>query len=310
MKDQCKDTCIKRGFVTIATGNEKYYKLALSLLRSYRQNSKDSAPFALICDRDCPEAREFDDFVVMQDAKRSYLDKLMLCRYTPYEETIFIDADAMILGDTRPLWGDFSNQEDFSCYGRKLKLDSKDGWFFYEEMGDLKPKLSFGISMHGGLYFLRKTQKCKDVFETALYYAENYDQYRFANFKNPADEPVLALAMALKNMKPCQTKSRIIFLPSNECKLRINMNGELMLKNKPCDAVILHFGNRHTPRFLYQYYLAMVEYKRMGGIGALPMGTRMHIRLRTLPLDSKVFCKQILKRILPSKVIECLKSSK
>lgn len=40
-----------RGFVTIATGDEKYYKLAVRLVRSYRDHCSDNVPFAIICDQ-------------------------------------------------------------------------------------------------------------------------------------------------------------------------------------------------------------------------------------------------------------------
>ena len=41
-----------RGFVTIATGDEQYYRIAANLLRSYRFFSASPMPFALICDRE------------------------------------------------------------------------------------------------------------------------------------------------------------------------------------------------------------------------------------------------------------------
>lgn len=43
---------VLRGFVTIATGDEKYYKLAFNLLRSYKLHcTGEKLPFAVICDR-------------------------------------------------------------------------------------------------------------------------------------------------------------------------------------------------------------------------------------------------------------------
>ena len=40
-----------KGFVTIATGNEEYYRLAHNLLLSYKYFTKNPLPFALLCDR-------------------------------------------------------------------------------------------------------------------------------------------------------------------------------------------------------------------------------------------------------------------
>ena len=41
-----------RGFVTIATGSENYYRIARNLLRSYRLFTASPMPFALICDKE------------------------------------------------------------------------------------------------------------------------------------------------------------------------------------------------------------------------------------------------------------------
>jgi hypothetical protein len=306
-------TISKRGFVTIATGNPKYYQLAVNLLRSYRLYSRnDPAPFSLICDRDCPEAREFDSFILIQDATCSYMDKLYLYEYTPYEETIFIDADALILNDTQILWDDFSSKPPFSCYGRQLSLDSRSGWFFYEDMGDLKPRLSYNISLHGGLYYLCKNDACKELFETARYLAAHYYEYKFALFKHPADEPVLALAMALANIKPkpYPVQSRIVFLPSLKKEPCINRHGVLMYENSVFDAAVLHFSSGKCSRFLYQRLVADISYKRNGGIGNLPLQKRLKLRIRYLPKESVEAVMRIIKNTFPSTFVESLKELK
>lgn len=40
-----------KGFITLAVGKEKYYKLALNLLKSYRANCSNQFPFVVVCDR-------------------------------------------------------------------------------------------------------------------------------------------------------------------------------------------------------------------------------------------------------------------
>ena len=42
---------MEKGFVTLAVGDERYYKLAFNLLLSYRYHNKSSIPFAIIADR-------------------------------------------------------------------------------------------------------------------------------------------------------------------------------------------------------------------------------------------------------------------
>lgn len=297
-----KHDTFRRGFVTIATGDDKYYWMALNLLHSYRVNGGCDLPFAIICDKDCPAAREFDDMILMPDTTYSYLDKLQLNRYVPYDETIFIDADILILGDVNILWDDFAPMDDFSCYGRWLPLEAGEGWFCYKDMGELKPRIHHGISMHGGVYYLRKTGRCNDIFDCALEVAKNYHKYKFYYFKDPADEPVLALTMVLTECPPCSAEmgSRIRVLPAHEGKLRISRDGKLMLENTPCITRMLHFGNRNTKRFLYHYLLQGIDNMRKTGHAEVSVYTRFMLQIKCMPYELKFALNRFVRKILPA----------
>ena len=41
-----------KGFITIATGSNKYYQMAQNLVKSYKKNGNCSLPFAIICDKE------------------------------------------------------------------------------------------------------------------------------------------------------------------------------------------------------------------------------------------------------------------
>ena len=112
-----RQTLGKRGFVTIATGQERYYALARNLLRSYRHFADKPLPFAIIADRENQYTAEFDHVVMIHDASNSYNDKLKLFREMPYEETIFIDADSLAYGDLNVWWDVFRDAGDFSLFG-------------------------------------------------------------------------------------------------------------------------------------------------------------------------------------------------
>lgn len=274
-----------RGFVTIATGNEKYYDLAHNLLESYRLNGKSSVPFAIICDRDCKIARDFDELVLISDPQYSYLDKLSVYQYTPYDETIFIDADILVMSDIDSIWDDFASCDDFSCYGSILPLESRDGWFYYKDMGDLQDQIEFGITMHGGLYYLRKTERCKEIFTKAIELTRSYDKYKFYYFTKPADEPVLALSMVLNGCKPCGLNNPIVVLPGNEDKIAVSRDGSLLFDGCVSEARFIHFGNRNRSRFVYQYYLKSLKMKRSGNFKPISGLRRFIIRLRCLPAE-------------------------
>ena len=52
-----------KGFVTIATGRDEYYRLAHNLLLSYKYFTKSPLPFALLCDRENEYTSDFDQIV-------------------------------------------------------------------------------------------------------------------------------------------------------------------------------------------------------------------------------------------------------
>ena len=61
-----------RGFITIATGKEMYYKLALNLLKSYRLYSRNPLPFAIMCDRENDYTKQFDQVVILEQPLYSF----------------------------------------------------------------------------------------------------------------------------------------------------------------------------------------------------------------------------------------------
>ncbi len=288
----------KRGFVTIATGSDKYYQLAQDLLRSYRRVASDRLPFAIICDRVCAQTSDFDDVVVLEKANCSYLDKLDLYRNSPYEETIFVDADAFFLKDPKKLWDDFSLMGDFCGYGKPLPLESKNGWFDYNQTGKFQKYIRFGVQMHGGLYYFRKTDGCREIFERAKYLAEHYSEYRFAHFIDPADEPVLALSMAISGCEPCNKEGRVVFVPSYEGRLKVTREGQLLIDKKDSSATIVHFGTVNTRRFVYRYLQALVESSYCKEQYSLPKSLYWNLKLNCLWLDIKIPMMRRLKRFI------------
>lgn len=296
----------RRGFVTIATGKEMYYELALNLLHSYRLFASSDVPFAILCDRHHACTEEFDEVVIMEDASCTYMDKLQLFRYSPFDETIFIDADALILRDPNELWDDFANGSDVSCYGTTIPLESREGWYYYKDMGRFQDQLRYGIQMHGGLYYFRNTELSHKVFSQAIEIAHHYTDYRFAHFAKPADEPVLALSMGLFDCKPYSVKEKLLFFVSVDGKLRVSYSGNLQLSGTPCDPVILHFGTINTKRFVYRYLQTLLETRRTTGEKLPNRATYRQLKRSCLPLDIKIplvrRVKRFVKYALPPKL--------
>lgn len=123
-----------RGFITLAVGDERYYKLAENLLISYRAMTERPYPFAIISDRSNRYTDKFDDVIIIEAPTKSYMDKLELLKLAPYDENIFIDADCLVYGDINYYW-ELHPRKGVSCFGQSLNITDKTGWFQIENAG-------------------------------------------------------------------------------------------------------------------------------------------------------------------------------
>ena len=266
-----------RGFLTIATGSEKYYALAVNLLRSYRMKCTAEKPeaFAVITDANNPYIGEFDRAIILDKPSNSYLDKLRLDEDLPFDENIFIDADSLAFGDLSPLFDAFSNAGDFSAFGRALPVDTKEGvWFDAEGAGEYRDKIQFTVNMHGGVYYIRRTPLAHEVFALARHVCENFHSFAFAALKQatPTDEVGLALAMAVTGCKPTDVTTTpkkspyLLFLPSvqESRRNRIALDfpkgiAHIQMGDWDCDVLLVHFQTNFTVDGLYQSQLYLMN---------------------------------------------------
>lgn len=262
-----------KGFITIATGKEQYYEIARNLLRSYRFTTKSPLPFAILCDAENEYTKEFDDVCIFDEARCNYLDKLEMFDILPYDINIFIDADCLVFRDINRLFEIFSNADDFCCYGRVLPLDDKTGWFEYENLNsDLQKQIDYVVGLHGGIYYMRKTEKCKKVLDDAKAFALNYADYKFkGKFETPGDEPVVALSMAVNKCKPIPHDLSAIFCYW-ECENGIKFN----FKNNSAYVVpeniytdIMHWGTRFTKTPIYLKQISALNLLRENKSGIM-----------------------------------------
>ena len=249
---------MSRGFVTIATGHNRYYKIARNLLRSYRQFASKRYPFAIICDRKNLYTDEFDQVILVEQASCNYLDKLRLYEYLPYDETIFIDADSLAYGDLDEWWNIFEKADDFSLFGYAwTELDSGKGWFVPKGLKEYRDKVTFILFFNGGIYYMRRSERCKEVFRLANYFASNYSNYQFNGFDSPADEPCLALAMAVQDCHPLDVlEGGLAFAPTKkQVDLDIVIPKAIYKRkeNQIYRVNLIHWSNFKTKLALYRF---------------------------------------------------------
>lgn len=253
-----------KGFITVATGNEEYFVLANNLLKSYHYFCDNPLPFAVLTDRSNRWTANFDDVIVFPEgATNSYLDKLKLGDFLPYDINIFIDSDCLAFGNLNNLFEYFSKADDFSCFGRVLPLEDRTGWFEYENLGELRDSVTYIVGLHGGIYYMRKGTKCNEVFRTAQELVPDYHKYKFkGKFLNPGDEPLIALSMALHSCHP------IPFVPQAICcywehyhNMKIDIScGEAVIQSDFNTKIeLLHWGTRYTREIEYKKQVRLLD---------------------------------------------------
>lgn len=203
-----------RGFITIATGADLYFQLARNLLLSYKLFCDAPMPFAILCDKENECTALFDKVILFQKTGHPYFDKFALLKLSPYDETIFIDADCLAYGNLNEFWEYFANAEDFSAAGTNYPIDSDRGLFRKEDLGVYADRVHWKPDIHGGLYFIRKGALCDNIYEDCQNIAAHYDDFQWPDYCAPyADEPILSLAMAANGVHALDADPRNYGIP-------------------------------------------------------------------------------------------------
>jgi hypothetical protein len=189
------------GLITIAYGPHKYMRMAEALALSYRRWNP-TLPFCVVTDAaNAERLRAFYDIVLIIDPSygKGVAQKLCVDRYSPFDETLFVDSDCVFYHDPKLTWDGYAT-DDFVIKGWRY-LTRQDQ---HVNVGDLPTLLAqTGLekigSFNSGIFYFRKTERAQRLFDTSReVYARRAD-LAFKPFKNApvAHEPVLAIAMEM-----------------------------------------------------------------------------------------------------------------
>lgn len=262
---------VSRGFVTLACGDDHYYKLAYNLLKSFRLFNGRQARFAILCDRQNKYTLEFDDVVILNSSSGNYLDKFRLLTDSPYDENFFIEPDCLVCSDISFFWDVFANGDDFSSFGwnnGELSL-----WF---DSADIKHK--FGIYdipiFCPGYLYVRKSPKIekmyRDLIDVSNYILANRDIHPlcFTVSGQLRDDPIFDAAMSMNGFN-CAAKPKIggcINYPAFKKRSEGDLNAHLRMDFDKfvfeyCDSStdyvsrrinIFHFSTKQTKKIYYK----------------------------------------------------------
>ena len=192
-----------KGFVTLAVGDEKYYRLAANLLLSYRYHSNNPQPFAIIADRENSYTALFDKVVIISNPYKSYMDKIEMLVHPTFDYNIFIDADCLVYRDINTLLD--VAFDGVTLYGSTFSLsENEKGWFQKDNLCEYEHRVDCILNTHGGIMFYRRDDVTKQIYDDCKNIVSHYSDFHFAMFEKPADEPIIALAMAANGCKPIE----------------------------------------------------------------------------------------------------------
>ena len=192
-----------RGIVTLAHGHRRYIGMAKTLGRTLRLHC-DHIPRAVITDADDPELDRLYHIRIpfRPELGTGMEQKLSLDRYSPFEQTLFIDSDCLVVRDIDTLWALFSDVP-VGVIGSPMC----DGYWF----GDVaKICAHFHVAsiprFNSGLLYFDASDQAAALFASAREIMARYEELGFTPMLRGSrnDEPVLAFALAIHGVPGIQ----------------------------------------------------------------------------------------------------------
>jgi hypothetical protein len=159
----------RRGFVTLATGRRAYLEMAVDMALSLREHT--GLPIGLIADTSLADrARRdfrsvFDEVSIVADRfLEGRVRKYGVASASPFEETVYVDADCIVLGSLDHLF-DALAEHDVALLGEQLTRDDDENHhgFSTQRLMD-RFDLDRYLKTNSGVFAFRRTEAI-DVME-------------------------------------------------------------------------------------------------------------------------------------------------
>jgi hypothetical protein len=199
-----------QGYISLATGSRFYLDLALNLALSLKHNDP-GRPFGLIVDEEMQIPQEYEKFideVVRMPPREGFhgcLNKLRVSSLSPFEETMFIDSDCLLVkADMDRHWARF-DAPGFSAAGG---VATKGSWYGFEIEEVLAVlQMPFMVQLNSGVFYFRRGEATDKFFDTALDLVAQRSDLLGTFHRNKlqlADEPFIGAAMGALRIQPVQ----------------------------------------------------------------------------------------------------------
>ncbi|MDR0556870.1 MAG: hypothetical protein LBG43_03225 [Treponema sp.] len=211
-----------KGVISIAVG-KKYISQAKYLALSAILNAPHIMR-AVVTDK--PEAlAEYYDIVIPYNAEYGdpFATKTRLHLYTPFEKTLYIDADSLIINNIDSYW-EYLEDNSFVYNGSLL---TEGEWYFNIKKTIRQIDIKWLPKFNSGMFLFKKSAVAKQIFDTAYDYLIHQNErgmsVDFFRGKMLPDEPFLAIALAKNNIAPVEDYRRFSRTLIDAGKIRLDV---------------------------------------------------------------------------------------
>jgi hypothetical protein len=200
-----------RGIITIATGSSVYHDMARDLALSLKRHCGHLHRAILTNSNDTVLCGLYDTVVRERpEFGADFGQKLWLDRYSPFEETLFIDCDSLVLRDLTPLLTLFDGRA-FGYVGDVCRSG-----YWYGDVAKVIQQLDLPWlpAFNSGLLFFRRGALATQVFQRARDVYGRYDDVGFDPLRGSrSDEPCFAVALAEADVLPVDDQGTAMRTP-------------------------------------------------------------------------------------------------
>ncbi len=170
----------QQGYLTIAVEKRRFLEMAVDLALSMRQF--DDRPLALAADAGLADVARSDFpgvFASIHLVDPAFIhhraSKFCAAEVSPFEETVYLDADCLILDDPEPLWSG-AGSGPITMTGAILTRESRDWWHQGFSSRELMARFQLDtyLKSNGGVFHFRRDgaaellKECHEVYQTVV----------------------------------------------------------------------------------------------------------------------------------------------
>ena len=200
-----------QGYLTLATGDQQFYDAAVNVALSVRLND-GKRPISLLC----------DDAAKLTDEEKACFDRIIVAlpdtlgigcagkldvpAFLPYEETMFLDSDCLIVKKDMDRHWKLLGQQCFNVGGEPRTS----GLWYTFEIADVCKSLDieYVVHLNSGVMYMRKGRELDEFLAVVQELRDTSEDILFVQHRDMnaqiADEPFWGAAMGRLGMRPVE----------------------------------------------------------------------------------------------------------